>query len=117
MKTLIFLSLVLIIGNTTFAQSKPYQNGSYDFGVFDKEYSKTTARCIVTIKGNSVIATVSENLYGNIYRINQVIYKGKIIKKGGLYYIIEKNSPPISSEDFEYSTSRIDFNRGLIIHN
>jgi hypothetical protein len=116
MKNLIVLYFLLSLAVGISAQSIPYKNGSYNFGVFDKEYGRTTARCNVTINGNSVTAKVTKNMYGDIYRINQIIYDGIITKVGKFYFIIDDNSPPVSSEDFEFATPRIDFERGFIIH-
>lgn len=116
MKNIIVLYFLLSSAIHISAQSKPYKNGTYNFGVFNKEYERTTARCNITINGNFVTAKVTQNLYGDIYRINQIIFSGAITKVGKYYYIIEDNSPPVSSEDFENMTPRIDFERGFIIH-
>jgi hypothetical protein len=116
MKKLILVVFFFHVGMSLYAQTKPYKNGTLNFGVFDKETSRTTARCSVTINGDNVTARVIQNLYENKYSINQIIYSGTIIKVGKFYYIIEDDSPPISSENFDRLTPRIDFERGYIIH-
>lgn len=98
------------------AQSKPYSNGSFSFRLFDKEYSKTTAECIVKISGDNISVRVTENLYGDIYRIGQLVYQGRLVKVNRYWYIINEESPSTSDPEFDYQTPRIDFNRELIIN-
>lgn len=113
---LLVLFFLFAFNANGFSQSRPYKNGIYDFGVFDLEYGRTTARCRVTIKEDFIIAVVTKNLYGDIYKINQIIYSGVISKVGKFYYIIEDGSTPLSNDEFTENATRIDFKRGFILH-
>lgn len=116
MKNLLILFVFLGLGLTIFGQTKPYSDGSYEFRIFDKEYQKSTAICKVTITGNKIQARVIEALLDDIYSENQIVYKGTLKKIGKYWYIIEPGSLPVSDPDFEFSSTRIDFNRRMIIH-
>jgi hypothetical protein len=102
--------------NFASAQTKPYSNGTYYFGVFDKEYQKTTARCEVIIKNDWAIVKVTEPLLKDVYYENEIIYNGRITKYNGQYYIVENGGGAGQVDDFEYETPRIDFNRKYVIH-
>lgn len=111
------MTLFVFIFFNSFSQSKPYSDGVYNFGVYDKEYGITTARCKVTVNKDFVTVKVTQCISKGIYSVNQVIYSGKIIKYKGLYYIVENGRGPGLIEDFEYETARIDFSRKFVIHN
>ena len=112
-----FFFIALLSFATSYkAQSKPYKDGSSSFGVFDKEYGRTTAKCIVKISGNNISVRVTKNLYGDIYRIGELVYQGRLVKVKGYWYIIDDESLSTSDPEFDYQASRIDFKRKLIIH-
>ncbi len=113
-----FFFIALLSFATSYkAQSKPYKDGSFSFGIFDKEYSKTTAECIVKISGDNISVIVTENLYGDdIYYIGELVYQGRLVKVKGYWYIIDDESLSTSDPEFDYQASRIDFKRKLIIH-
>jgi|LauGreDrversion4_2_1035121.scaffolds.fasta_scaffold1934762_1 hypothetical protein len=115
-KKSLLLSLLIGVCFLSFGQDKPFSDGTYEFRIFDKEYEKSTAVCKVTITGNKIQAKVIENLLDDIYSKNQIVYKGTLKKIGKYWYIIEPGSLPVSDPDFEFASTRIDFNRRLIIH-
>lgn len=115
LKFIICFFVFLAINSLTVAQSKPYSNGTYNFGVFDIEYGRTTARCKVFIDNDWAIVKVIEPLMEGIFSVNEIIFSGRIYKYNGLYYIVENGKGPGSVDDFEYETPRIDFNRKLVI--
>ena len=118
MKTFHVISaLVCFIYLPALAQNKPYQNGTYDFGIFNAEYGRTTARCNLIISGDHVTAIITKNLYEDIYDINDIAFKGRIVKNGSYYYLFEDGIKYLSNEDIEYQAARIDFKRKFIIHN
>lgn len=113
----IFFIALLSLATSYKAQSKPYKDGTSSFGMFDTEYRRTTAECDVKISGNNISVRVTENLYGDIYRIGELFYQGRLAKVKGYWYIIEDESLSTSDPEFDYQTARIDFNRKLIIYN
>jgi hypothetical protein len=116
MKNIFILFVFLGLCSIIYGQNKPYSDGSYEFRIFDKEYQKSTAICKVTITGNKIQARVEECLVDDIYTENQLVYKGTLKKVGKYWYIIEAGSLPVSDPDFEFASTRIDFNRRMIIH-
>ncbi|MFM1893050.1 MAG: hypothetical protein RIQ90_216 [Bacteroidota bacterium] len=114
---LFFLFLLIPSVFQSYGQSKPYSNGVYDFGVFNKEYGRTTARCKVIINEGWVTVKITKPLMEGICSVNDILFSGKITKHNGLYYIVENGRGPGQVDDFEYETPRIDFNRKFVIHN
>jgi len=114
---LFFLFLLIPSVFQSYGQSKPYSNGVYDFGVFNKEYGRTTARCKVIINEGWVTVKITKPLMKGICSVNDILFSGKITKHNGLYYIVENGRGPGQVDDFEYETPRIDFNRKFVIHN
>ncbi|MFN4910653.1 MAG: hypothetical protein ACK444_07735 [Flavobacteriales bacterium] len=108
--------LMMLTSNVYLSQTKPYSNGVYDFGVFDKEYGRTTARCKVIINEGWATVKITKPIMEGIYSVNDIIFSGKITKYNGLYYIVENGRGPGQVDDFEYETPRIDFNRKFVIH-
>jgi len=92
-------------------------DGVYPFGIYDLEYNKTTAKCLVYVKNDSITAIVKIPVIEGIYSENQTAYQGKLKLVDKDWYIIESNSLSINDPQFKFSTARIDFKRGLIIHN
>lgn len=108
--------LMVFTSNGYLSQTKPYSNGVYYFGVFDKEYGKTTAKCKVTIQNDWATVKITQPIVEGIYSVNDIIFSGKITKYNGLYYIVENGRGPGMVEDFEFETPRIDFKRKFVIH-
>jgi antitoxin component YwqK of YwqJK toxin-antitoxin module len=94
-----------------------FNDGVYPFSIFDKEYKKITAQCLVYVKNDSITAIIKTPVVMGIYSENQTAYQGKLLKVDNDWYIIESNSLSIYDPEFKFSTARIDFKRGLIIHN
>jgi antitoxin component YwqK of YwqJK toxin-antitoxin module len=93
-----------------------FNDDFFPYGIFDKEYGKIIAQCLVYFENDVVTAVVKIPGESN-WKKNDIAYKGKMLKVGEFWYINQSNSPSINDPEFQLSNPRIDKKRGLIIQN